>query len=89
MFYGDKREGRAGKVFRCWKYRSMIRDAHVLQQKLRDASLVDGPQFKIQNDPRVTRVGRVLRKTNVDELPQLINVALGQMSFVGPRPRVP
>lgn len=86
VLYGDKREGKGGKVFRCWKFRSMIRDAHALQQKLRDASHVDGPQFKIENDPRVTRVGVILRKTNVDELPQLINIALSQMSFVGPRP---
>ncbi len=84
--YGDKREGMGGQVFRCWKFRSMVVNAHALQQKLREASNVDGPQFKIENDPRVTRLGGILRKTNIDELPQLINVALGQMSFVGPRP---
>lgn len=84
--YGDKREGKGGRIFRCWKFRSMITGAHALQQKLQDASHVDGPQFKIENDPRVTRLGRFLRKANIDELPQLINVALGQMSFVGPRP---
>ncbi len=86
VLYGDQREGKDGKLFRCWKFRSMVRDADALQRKLREASLVDGPQFKIENDPRVTRVGRFIRRTNIDELPQLINVALGQMSFVGPRP---
>jgi lipopolysaccharide/colanic/teichoic acid biosynthesis glycosyltransferase len=66
--YGDKREGMGGQVFRCWKFRSMVADAHSLQQKLREASNVDGPQFKIENDPRVTRLGHILRKTNIDEL---------------------
>jgi len=86
VFYGDRREGRAGREFRCWKFRSMAVDAHARQHELADANQVDGPQFKIQEDPRITRVGRLLRRLNLDELPQLFNVVKGEMSLVGPRP---
>ena len=64
----------------------MQRDAHQRQRALYATNVLDGPQFKLHNDPRVTRVGALLRATNIDELPQLINVLLGQMSLIGPRP---
>ncbi len=84
--YGHVREGRGGKVFKCWKFRTMVTGAAALERQLREKSQVDGPQFKMEQDPRVTRMGRILRRTNLDELPQLLNVLRGQMSFVGPRP---
>jgi lipopolysaccharide/colanic/teichoic acid biosynthesis glycosyltransferase len=86
VLFGHKRQGLRGREFRCWKFRSMRQDADAMQAKLRALNEVDGPQFKIANDPRVTRIGHWLRATNLDELPQLINVLLGQMSLVGPRP---
>ncbi|HEY0780180.1 MAG TPA: sugar transferase, partial [Gemmatirosa sp.] len=86
IFYGDRREGRGGAAFRCWKFRSMRPDADALQKALAAAQQLDGPQFKMDRDPRVTRVGAWLRRLNVDELPQLWNVVRGEMSFVGPRP---
>ncbi len=86
VLFGDQREGRRGRVFRCWKFRTMVADADVAQQELTSASQVDGPQFKIDNDPRVTRLGGWLRRLNVDEFPQLLNVLKGEMSLVGPRP---
>jgi lipopolysaccharide/colanic/teichoic acid biosynthesis glycosyltransferase len=86
VFYGDRREGRGGREFRCWKFRSMEVNAHARQHELADANQVDGPQFKIREDPRITRVGRLLRRLNLDELPQLVNVVRGEMSLVGPRP---
>jgi lipopolysaccharide/colanic/teichoic acid biosynthesis glycosyltransferase len=86
ILYGHPREGRGGNVFRCWKFRTMFVGAAAMEQLLRDQSQVDGPQFKISHDPRITRLGRILRRLNLDELPQILNVLLGQMSFVGPRP---
>jgi lipopolysaccharide/colanic/teichoic acid biosynthesis glycosyltransferase len=86
IFFGHEREGLKGRRFRCLKFRTMQVNAAALERELHAQSLVDGPQFKLQKDPRVTRVGRVLRLTNLDELPQLINVARGEMGLVGPRP---
>jgi lipopolysaccharide/colanic/teichoic acid biosynthesis glycosyltransferase len=86
LFFAHEREGKDGKVFKCVKFRTMSADAHLLQRKMYNANNVDGPQFKMDNDPRVTRVGRILRATNLDELPQLFNVLVGQMSLIGPRP---
>ena len=86
MFYGDRREGRGGLPFQCWKFRSMRPDADALQRALAATQQLDGPQFKMERDPRVTRVGAWLRRLNVDELPQLWNVVRGEMSFIGPRP---
>ena len=86
IFYGDKREGFRGRGFNCWKFRTMYTNAHLAQRELKALDHTDGPHFKVDRDPRVTRVGRVLRALNVDEIPQLINVLLGQMSLVGPRP---
>ena len=75
-----------GRPFRCWKYRTMIIGADVQQRKFARENQVDGPQFKMDQDPRRTRMGRFLAATNLDELPQLWNVLVGQMSLVGPRP---
>lgn len=86
VFFLDVREGRGGRVFRCIKFRTMHEDADRRQRELYESNDVDGPQFKLKDDPRVTRAGRWLRQTNLDEVPQLINVVLGQMSLVGPRP---
>lgn len=86
IFHGDRREGLGGRSFRCWKFRTMRVDADALQRALASQQQMDGPQFKMSNDPRVTRVGKWLRRLNVDELPQLANVVCRQMSFVGPRP---
>ncbi|MBU0716751.1 MAG: sugar transferase, partial [Planctomycetes bacterium] len=86
VFFAHRREGRGNKEFGCLKFRTMVVDAHRKQKELYDRNEVDGPQFKMSDDPRITRMGRVLRATNIDELPQLFNVLLGQMSLVGPRP---
>ena len=86
IFYGDKREGKGGRVFRCWKFRTMIVHADARQRELIAKNEMDGPQFKLARDPRVTRIGRILRPLSIDEIPQLFNVVVGQMSFVGPRP---
>lgn len=84
--FSHRRQGLGGKEFPCWKFRTMTVGAHHMQDKLRKLNEVDGPQFKIGDDPRLTRVGRWLRRLNVDEMPQLWNVLIGQMSLVGPRP---
>jgi lipopolysaccharide/colanic/teichoic acid biosynthesis glycosyltransferase len=86
IHFGHLREGLGGRPFRCWKYRTMITGADVQQRKLARQNQVDGPQFKMDRDPRRTRVGRFLTTTNLDEIPQLWNVFVGQMSLVGPRP---
>lgn len=88
-FYTHERVGRGGRRFRMYKLRSMYRDAAALRAGLEDANEADGPVFKIRDDPRVTPVGRVIRKLSVDELPQLWNVVKGDMSLVGPRPPLP
>lgn len=83
------RIGRDGRPFRMIKFRTMRVGAEALVPFLRAVNCADGPLFKVRNDPRVTRVGRVLRRYSVDELPQLVNVVLGSMSLVGPRPPLP
>jgi exopolysaccharide biosynthesis polyprenyl glycosylphosphotransferase len=85
-FFLQERSGRAGRSFRMFKFRTMTADAWARRATLAASNEVDGPLFKMQHDPRVTRVGRFLRRTSIDELPQLINVLLGEMSLVGPRP---
>jgi lipopolysaccharide/colanic/teichoic acid biosynthesis glycosyltransferase len=87
VFYRAKRQGRYGREFHCLKFRSMMTGADRLQQLLRKRNQVDGPQFKMENDPRVTRVGAFLRDTYLDEIPQFFNVLAGQMSIVGPAPK--
>jgi exopolysaccharide biosynthesis polyprenyl glycosylphosphotransferase len=89
VFIRQVRVGRDGKEFVCYKFRSMVENAEKLKQELMAKEGNNGPLFKMKNDPRVTRVGRILRKTSLDELPQFINVLLGEMSVVGPRPQVP
>jgi exopolysaccharide production protein ExoY len=92
IFYGHRRVGYRGRHFRCWKFRTMVVNGDAVLQKY----LADNPeersiwftQRKLRNDPRVTPLGRVLRKLSLDELPQIINVLIGEMSFVGPRPIV-
>lgn len=86
VFYKDRRQGMHGKDINCLKFRSMVVSADKIQEKLRGTNQVDGPQFKMEHDPRITAVGRFLRETYIDEIPQFINVLLGQMSTVGPRP---
>jgi exopolysaccharide biosynthesis polyprenyl glycosylphosphotransferase len=87
--FRQTRVGRHGRLFTFYKFRSMHVGAEKLLEDLRQHNEVDGPIFKMRNDPRVTRVGRWLRRTSLDELPQLINVLKGDMSLVGPRPAVP
>ncbi len=86
VFYTAKRVGRMGRVFDFYKFRSMYVDADERLKDVLSSNEKDGPIFKMQNDPRMTRVGRFLRHTSMDELPQLINVFRGDMSLVGPRP---
>ena len=83
------RVGRDGKEFQFHKFRSMCVDAEDKLDELMELNEKDGPAFKIKDDPRVTRVGRFIRKTSIDELPQLFNILKGEMSFVGPRPALP
>ena len=84
------RVGKDGRHFRCWKFRSMYKDAEARKAALMETNeMQGGVTFKMKQDPRVTRVGRVIRKLSIDELPQLYNVLVGDMSLVGPRPPVP
>jgi sugar transferase EpsL len=85
VFFVQERAGRDGVPFRMWKFRTMVNDAIGVGQRLR---LTEDPFGLVENDPRITRVGRFLRRTSLDELPQLFNVVLGHMSLVGPRPDV-
>jgi len=89
VFFKQPRVGLNGRRFLCYKFRTMVTNAESLKKSLIDQNEQEGPVFKIKNDPRVTRVGRLLRKTSLDELPQFINVLRGEMSIVGPRPPVP
>jgi exopolysaccharide biosynthesis polyprenyl glycosylphosphotransferase len=86
ILYAALRAGRKGRPFRCYKFRTMVRSADALKEGLRERNQRKGPFFKITNDPRITRVGRLLRRYSLDELPQLWNVLRGEMSLVGPRP---
>lgn len=89
VIHRQPRIGRRGVPFTMWKFRSMVAEAEQLRPGLTAADEQDGPAFKIRRDPRVTRVGRLLRRTSLDELPQLVNVLRGEMSLVGPRPPLP
>ena len=88
-FFSQLRCGRDGKLFKMHKFRSMYVDAEERLSEILKDNEMDGPAFKIKDDPRITRVGRVIRKTSLDELPQLWNVLKGDMSIVGPRPALP
>jgi len=90
VFFSQVRVGRYGRHFRFYKFRSMRTDAEALKAKLMDKNeSKDGVIFKMKDDPRITKVGKILRRTSLDELPQLWNVFIGDMSLVGPRPPVP
>ncbi|MEW1615998.1 MULTISPECIES: exopolysaccharide biosynthesis polyprenyl glycosylphosphotransferase [unclassified Streptomyces] len=89
VFHRQVRHGLHNRPFTMWKFRTMVADAEARKAQLTEANEVDGPLFKMRQDPRVTPVGRTLRRTSIDELPQLFNVLLGQMSLVGPRPPLP
>ena len=86
VLYRQRRCGRGGRCFDLLKFRTMVRDADDLKEALRERSVVGWPDFRLPDDPRVTRVGRPLRRSSLDELPQLVNVLRGEMSLVGPRP---
>jgi exopolysaccharide biosynthesis polyprenyl glycosylphosphotransferase len=88
VFFAQLRVGRRGERFRMLKFRTMVRDADRMKDSLRDRNEAEEGLFKIVDDPRITRVGRILRKTALDELPQLLNILRGEMSLVGPRPLV-
>ena len=89
VFFRQTRCGKDGKEFQMYKFRSMVPDAEARLEELRELNEKTGPVFKIKEDPRVTRVGKFLRKTSLDELPQFVNVLRGDMSVVGPRPALP
>ena len=88
-FYKQIRIGRHGERFYMYKFRTMYKDADKRKEELAEQNEMDGPVFKIKDDPRITRVGKFLRKISIDELPQFINVIKGNMSLVGPRPALP
>lgn len=85
----QERVGRGGKVFRFYKFRSMVPNAESMLDDLLKYNEMEGPAFKMKDDPRITRVGRFIRKSSIDELPQLWNILKGDMSIVGPRPPLP
>lgn len=89
LIFAQKRVGKNGRSFDFYKFRSMVVNAEELKEKLAKVNEADGPVFKIKDDPRVTKVGRFIRKYSIDELPQLYNVLIGDMSLVGPRPPLP
>ena len=89
VIFSQARVGRDGREFRMYKFRSMCADAESRLAELAGRNEKDGPVFKMADDPRVTRVGRFLRKTSIDELPQFVNVLVGDISVVGPRPALP
>lgn len=87
--FTQERCGKNGKRFKLYKFRTMTPNAENYLEQLKNQNEMDGPVFKIKNDPRVTRFGRFLRATNIDEIPQIFNILKGEMSFVGPRPPLP
>lgn len=89
IFYKQVRVGKNGKTFKMYKFRSMFVNADKMLDKLKEQNDVDGPMFKMKDDPRVTKIGHFIRKHSLDELPQFFNVLKGDMSLVGPRPPLP
>lgn len=89
IIFSQKRVGLNGKNFNMYKLRSMVVNAEELKEKLQHQNEMSGPMFKMKDDPRITRIGKFIRKTSIDELPQLLNVLKGDMSLVGPRPSLP
>jgi lipopolysaccharide/colanic/teichoic acid biosynthesis glycosyltransferase len=88
VIFSQDRIGQNGKRFKMYKFRSMVQNAEELLNKLKDKNEMSGPMFKMKDDPRITKIGKFIRKTSIDELPQLFNVLKGDMSLVGPRPSV-
>ena len=86
VFFTQERNGLHGKVFRMYKFRSMCKNAPELHKELLKENELDGPAFKMKDDPRITKIGKFIRKTSIDELPQLLNILKGEMTIVGPRP---
>ena len=89
VFYSQTRLTKGGKEFEMFKFRSMCPDADKKLEELMALNEMEGPAFKIENDPRITKIGRFIRKTSIDELPQLVNIIMGDMSIIGPRPPLP
>ncbi|BAK80616.1 capsular polysaccharide biosynthesis protein [Candidatus Arthromitus sp. SFB-rat-Yit] len=89
VIFSQFRVGKNGRIFKMYKFRSMVENAEDILRELKNKNEMSGPMFKIKHDPRVTKIGRFIRKTSLDELPQLINVLKGDMSLVGPRPNLP
>ncbi|MDI9217079.1 MULTISPECIES: sugar transferase [Clostridium] len=87
--FAQSRIGLNGEEFKMYKFRSMVQNAEELKEKLAKQNEMSGPMFKMKNDPRVTKVGKFIRKTSIDELPQLLNILKGDMTLVGPRPSLP
>ncbi|HET9031027.1 MAG TPA: sugar transferase [Candidatus Aquilonibacter sp.] len=88
-FFAQERVGQFGRRFKMYKLRTMVQNAHELREKYMHLNEADGPVFKIRNDPRLHPLGALLRRTSIDELPNLLNVILGDISLVGPRPALP
>lgn len=89
VFFKQVRVGYKGEKFNMYKFRSMVVNAEELKAKLMDQNEMTGPMFKMKDDPRVTKIGKFIRRTSIDEIPQLINIIKGDMSLVGPRPSLP
>lgn len=89
LIFSQERVGKNGKLFKMYKFRSMVVNAEELLEKLKNKNEMSGPMFKMKEDPRITKVGKFIRRTSLDELPQLFNVIMGNMSLVGPRPNLP
>ena len=89
VIYSHIRVGKNGKPFKMYKFRSMVVDADALKSKLKEKNEMSGPMFKIKDDPRITKVGKFIRRTSLDELPQFYNILRGEMSIVGPRANLP
>lgn len=89
VFFKQKRVGKHGGTFDMYKFRSMVCNAEDLKASLQQQNEASGPVFKIKSDPRITKIGKIIRKTSIDELPQLVNVLNGDMTVVGPRPALP
>lgn len=87
--FSQVRVGYKGKEFKIYKFRTMVEDAEELKKGLENKNEMTGPMFKIKDDPRITKIGKIIRKTSIDELPQLLNILRGDMSIVGPRPSLP
>lgn len=89
VLYVQERNGYQGRIFKMYKFRSMVMNADKLIGELESKNEAQGPMFKIKDDPRVTKIGRFIRKTSIDEIPQLLNIIKGDMTLVGPRPPLP